>query len=188
MVAGRLIVGAPSHFMKTILIILLSITCALTLRAQTNIAFTGIKIIPDPMKTNFNRITLDVTNIHPNQTYAMLFTKRLVTGGFAFYITFASPSNSITIVRQTTNAIPIRFYRVASTNIFAPSYTGGFYVDGPSEWDEHDMVCEECEQEEQAQRDTESFQSTMRYFGLEPRVPDDILEIIMPPGLKPSQR
>jgi hypothetical protein len=154
---------------------------SLVANAQNNILITNIVEVPSPVKMNFNQITMDVTNINANQTYAMLFTKRLDLG-FAFYITFASPSNSITIVRQTTNSITIRLYRVASTNVFG--YTGGFYIDGPSEWDEHDMVCEECEQEEQAQQELRAWQSLLVEFGFVPEVPQEILDVIMPPPLR----
>lgn len=179
--------------MRTTLTTLLSIACALTLRAQTNITFTKIKVIPDPVKSNFNQITLNITNINPNQTYAMLFARRLVSpvqDSFAFYIPFSSPSNSTTIVRQTTNSILIRFYEVASTNIFGPQVANIDWSTDVSEYDDHDLPCEECDQEEQAMAVMESVHSFLQSFGLwEPaQVPDDILEIIMPPGLKPSQR
>ena len=116
--------------MRTFLSVAVAII-GLTLEAQTNMELKFVSFGPSPEFTNYNRITLQVTNIHPNETYALLFARRLTNDAFVFYITFSSPSNSLTILRDTTNSIPARFYLAASTNIFS-----SFAAEN---WDDHDL-------------------------------------------------
>lgn len=167
--------------MKKILFLVL--LAASVVRAQTNIAFTKIKVVPNLSATNFNHITLGITNINPNQLYALLFAPYLNNGSsdFAPYISFSSPSNSITIERDTAKIITVRFYKPAWRD--QTGWWGGYFVDDYSEWDYHDPYCEQCEQQQ--------FMSDMRVmltrFGLiepPPPVPQEILDIINPPPLR----
>lgn len=183
--------------MKKFLTALALLLC-LSAAAQTNITFTKITRVtpsPDPALSNYSRITLVVTNITPNQPYGLPITRRLELGWIP-YIVFQSPSNWITILRDTATSIPIRFYKVAPST-FSGNFVQqeGFFIQyvGDTNYDDVDIPCEACDQEDAAAGQGEGggdpsdwpffpFMSSSR--STQSDIPQEILDIIMPPPLR----
>lgn len=165
-------------------ILILAAVFTLNAGAQTNLEFLPIDVRPSDTLSNYNQITLIVTNTIPDDPYTLQISRRL-TLGFVDYVTFSSPSNSATIVRLTTNGIPIRFYRVKGG-----ADPGQFGANG-NQYDRADIVCAQCDEEDQRGHDVGGNPFFFPFFRLNAwryDISDDVLNTIMPPPLQPRNR
>lgn len=83
------------------------ILLALPVMAQPVI--TSISV--EPAADNRNRIELLVSSVEPGSNYTTEITGDL-SQGFLPYVPFTATGTTHALVFQTTNTIPVRFYRV----------------------------------------------------------------------------
>ncbi len=102
--------------------------------AQTNsVGFKSITVGQSPTLSNDFRITMVLTNLVPDKEYELVIARRL-QDPWSYYIVFSSPSNSITILRDTRKTILTRFYAVEGDD-----GVSGSELEAGSVWDEVDL-------------------------------------------------
>lgn len=75
-----------------------------------------------PWTNGYNKIILDALNVNVGSNYTLLISPK-VQGPYYFYWPFTATNTTHRIVRGTTNAIAIRFYRLAEGNVTYTLYS-----------------------------------------------------------------